>query len=160
MSSSSAQITFSGSSTYSSSFQQVITRAVNIASLPLQALQQSVSTLIAKQSAFGGLYANFSALQSAVQAIGSAAEGNVTAQVSNSAALTASTTSSALAGTYSIQVDDPGSSTTTLSKAGLTTVTDPSSQDISAASTFTLTLNGVTHSIINSGNTLISLANS
>lgn len=156
---SSAPITFSGSSTFSSSFQQVIARAVGIASLPLQELQTSVSTLSSQQAALSGLYANFGGLQSAVQALSSAKNGSVTAQVSTASVLTAIATSTALPGTYTIQVDDPGSSTNTVSQAGLTTVTDPFSQDITSASAFTLTVNGTTHSISNSGNSLESLAN-
>ncbi len=42
----------------------------------------------------------------------------------------------------------------------MTTVTDPSSQNISSSSTFTLTLNGVATTITNSGSTLESLASS
>ncbi len=159
MSSSPAPITFSGSSTYSSSFQQVITRAVAIASLPLQSLQQSVSSLTSQQSALSTVGANFTALQSAIQALGSATGGSPTAQVSDPSAVTAGASAGALPGTYTIQVDDPGSSTTTLSD-GLIKVTDPSSQDISASSTFTLTLNNVTTNITNSGGSLESLANS
>jgi flagellar hook-associated protein 2 len=158
--SSPAPITFNGSSTYSSAFQQVINRAVDIASLPLESLQTSVSTLTSQQSALGTIGSDFDALQSAVQALDSAAGGSPTAQVSDTSALTATASAGAIPGTYTIQVDDPGSSTTTLSEAGLTTVTDPSSQDISASSTFTLTLNGVTTTITNSGTSLESLANS
>ena len=160
MSSSPAPITFNGTSTYSSAFQQVITRAVSIASLPLQSLQQSVSTLTSQQSTLSSIGADFSALQSAVQALGSATGGTPTAQVSDASALTATASAGALTGTYTIQVDSPGSSTTTLSDAGLTTVTDPTSQDISSASTLTLTQNGVTTNIDNSGGSLESLANS
>src|SRR5580693_916127 len=159
MSSSPAPITFNGSSTYSSAFQQVITRAVDIASLPLQSLQQSVSTLTSQQSTLSTVGADFSALQTAIQALGSATGGTPTAQVSDSSALTATASTGALPGTYTIQVDNPGTSTTTLSDAGLT-VTDPTSQDISASSSFTLTLNNVTTTITNSGGTLESLANS
>src|SRR5580698_9522591 len=147
MSSTPAPITFNGSSTYSSAFQQVITRAVSIASLPLQSLQNSVSNLTSQQSELTTIGTDFSALQNAVQALGSAAGGSATAQVSDTSALTATATAGALPGTYTIQVDDPGSSTATLSEAGLTTVTDPSSENISASSTFTLTLNGVATTI-------------
>jgi flagellar hook-associated protein 2 len=160
MSSTPAPITFNGSSTYSSAFQQVITRAVSIASLPLQSLQNSVSNLTSQQSELTTIGTDFSALQNAVQALGSAAGGSATAQVSDTSALTATATAGALPGTYTIQVDDPGSSTATLSEAGLTTVTDPSSENISASSTFTLTLNGVATTITNSGDTLESLATS
>lgn len=160
MSTSPAPITFNGSSTYSGAFQQVITRSVAIASLPLQILQQSVANFTSQQSALSSIGVNFNALQTAVQALGSAAGGSARAQVSDPSALTATASAGALPGTYTIQVDDPGSSTTTLSKSGLTVVTDPTSQDISASSTFTLTLNGVPQTITNSGSSLESLANS
>jgi len=160
MSSSSAPITFNGSSTYSSAFQQVITRAVNIASLPLQSLQTSVSNLTSQQSALSTVGAGFTALQNAIQALDSATGGTATAQVSDSSALTATASAGALPGTYTIQVDNPGSSTTTLSANNLTVVTDPASQDISASSPLTLTVNNVTTSIGNSGASLESLANS
>jgi flagellar hook-associated protein 2 len=160
MSSTPAPITFNGSSTYSSDFQQVITRAVNIASLPLQSLQTSVSTLTSQQSALDTIGADFSALQTAIQALDSSTSGTATAQVSDTSALTATATAGALPGTYTIQVDDPGSSSTALSDDGLTTVTDPSSQNISSSSTFTLTLNGVSTNITNSGDSLESLASS
>jgi len=160
MSSSSAPITFNGSSTYSSAFQQVITRAVNIASLPLQSLQTSVSNLNSQQSALSTVGASFTALQTAIQALDSATGGTATAQVSDPSAVTATASAGALPGTYEIQVDNPGSSTTTLSANNLTVVTDPASQNISASSTFTLKVNNVTTTITNSGNSLESLASS
>ena len=104
--SSSSAITFNGSSTYSSAFQQVITRAVGIASLPMEALQAQVTTLTSQQSTLSGIGATFSALQSALQAIGTAAAGAPTAQVSNSSGVSAVASSGALPGTYTIQVDD------------------------------------------------------
>src|ERR1700722_18797734 len=123
--SSTAPITFSGSSTYSSAFQQVITRAVGIASLPMQSLQTAVTTLTGQQTELSTVGSDFNALQSALQAVGTAAAGSPTAQVSDPSAVGATATSGALPGTYTIQVDDPGSSTVTLSQAGIPPVTDP-----------------------------------
>ena len=160
MSSSSAPITFNGSSTYSSAFQQVINRAVNIASLPLDSLQTSVSNLSSQQSALSTIGTDFTALQAAVQALDSAAGGSATAQVSDPSSLSATASASALPGTYTIQVDDPGSPTTALSLDTLPVVTDPTSQNISASSTYTLTVNGVSTTITNSGSSLESLAES
>jgi flagellar hook-associated protein 2 len=155
--SSTAPITFNGSSTYASAFQQVITRAVGIASLPMQMLQGQVTTLTSQQTETSTVGASFSALQSALQAVGSAVSGSPTAQVSGTG-ITATASTGALAGTYTIQVDDPGSSTVTLSQAGLTTVTDPTSGNISSASGFTLTINGVANTITPSGTSLEDLA--
>jgi len=149
-----APITFNGSSTYSSSFQQVINRAVGIASLPMETLQTDVTNLTTQQSALNTLGTGFTALQSAVQALSTDATGSPIAQVSDPTALSATAVAGALNGTYSIQVDDIGSSTTTLSDPSLTTVTDPTSGNISSSSTFTLTVDGVATAITPSGSSL------
>lgn len=149
-----APITFNGSSTYSSSFQQVINRAVGIASLPMEALQTDVTNLTTQQSALSTLGTGFSALQSVVQALSTDAAGSPVAQVSDPTALSATAVAGALNGTYSVQVDDVGSSTTTLSDPSLTTVTDPTTGNISSSSTFTLTVDGVATTITPSGSSL------
>jgi flagellar hook-associated protein 2 len=66
--------------------------------------------------------------------------------------------STTLPGTYSIQVSDVGSSSTAISNAGATTVTDPSSENISSSSSFTLTVNGTATTITPASGTLDSLA--
>jgi flagellar hook-associated protein 2 len=149
-----APITFNGSSTYSSAFQQVISRAVGIASLPMEALQTDVTNLTTQQSALSTLGTGFNSLQSVVQQLSTDAAGSPIAQVSDSTALSATAVAGALNGTYSIQVDDIGSATTTLSDPSLTTVTDPTSGNISSSSTFTLTVDGVATTITPSGSSL------
>jgi flagellar hook-associated protein 2 len=151
-------VTFNGSSTYSSSFQQVITRAVAIASLPFQTLQGQVTTLNSQASTVTGLSGAFTALQGDIQNLDSAASGSPSAQSSDSSSVSATAAAGALNGTYTIQVDDVGSSTSTLSPAGLTTVTDPTTGNISSASSFTLTVNGNATTITPSGTSLESLA--
>jgi flagellar hook-associated protein 2 len=131
--------TFNGVSTYANDFQQVLTRAVDIASLPMQNLQNQVTTLTGQEQALGTMQSTFSSLQTAIQAITST-QGSMSASVSDPSTVSASATSSALPGTYTIQVTGLGSSTTTLSNAGSPPVTDPTSQNISSSSTFTLTI--------------------
>jgi flagellar hook-associated protein 2 len=150
--------TFTGVSTYSSDFQQVLTRAVEIASLPMQNLQNQEVTLTQQETALSGLQNTFSSLQSAIQAVGTA-QTSMSATVSDPTTVSASATPSALAGTYSIQVTSMGSSTTTLSNAGSPPVTDPTSENIANSSTFTLTLNGTNTTITPSGSSLQDLAN-
>lgn len=157
--SSTAPITFSGSSTYSSSFQQVITRAVGIASLPMETLQNQVTNLNSQASTVGGLEAAFTALQQDLQGLDTAVAGSPSAQSSDPAAVSATVAAGALNGTYTIQVDNVGSSTTTLSSTGLTTVTDPTTGNISSATSFTLTVNGTATTIKPSGTSLEDLAN-
>ena len=151
-------VTFSGQSTFSSSFQQVLQRAVSIASLPMQQLQGEVTTLQGQQSSLASLGSAFDALQTALQGIATAATGNVSATSSDTSVVTASAESTTLPGTYSIQVSKIGSSTTTISNAGSPPVTDPSSTSISSSATYTLTVNGTTTTITPSGDTLDDLA--
>ncbi|HUB83159.1 MAG TPA: flagellar filament capping protein FliD [Bryobacteraceae bacterium] len=152
-------ITFTGQSTYSSSFQQVLQRAVSIASLPMQQLEGEIGTLENQQTDLSNMQSTFSSLQSAVQSISSAMTGDISATSSDSSVVSVSAQSTTLPGTYSIQVSNIGSSTTTISNAGSPAVTDPSSQNISASSSFTLTVNGVATTITPSGDTLDDLAN-
>jgi flagellar hook-associated protein 2 len=152
-----APITFTGSSSFSSSFQQVLTRAVQIASLPMQQMQNHVSDLLSQETALSSLQAAFSSLQNALQSVDAATQGVLTATADTSD-VSGSASSDALPGTYTIQVDSIGSSTTTLSEAGTSAVTDPTTGNISSSSTFTLTINGAAHTISPSGNSLQSLA--
>jgi flagellar hook-associated protein 2 len=150
--------TFNGSSTFSSSFQQVLTNAVQTASLPMQQLQNNVNDLTNQQSALTQLESTFQSLDAALQSIGMASGGSASASVSDSSAVSAATTSSVLPGTYSIQVDGLGSYTTMLSQAGSTPVTDPTTQSISSASSFTLTVNGANTTITPTDGSLEGLA--
>jgi flagellar hook-associated protein 2 len=158
VSSSTTTPTFNGSSTYSSSFQQVLTRAVQEASLPMQQLQNNVNDLTNQQSALTQLETTFNSLDSAIQSIDAATSGNPAASVSDPSIVSAATTSSALPGTYSIQVDTLGSYATALSQAGSPAVTDPTSQSISSANTFTLSVGAVNTTITPASNSLEGLA--
>ena len=151
-------ITFTGQSTFSSSFQQVLSRAVSIASLPMQELQNEVNDLQSQQSALATMGAAFNSLQAAVQAISSASTGSVSASSSDNGVVVASAQSTTLPGTYSIQVLDTGSSTTTVSDAGDTPVTEPGTQNISSSSSYTLTVNGVDTTLSLTDSTLDGLA--
>jgi len=123
----------------------------------MQQMQNDVSALQSQQAAISGLQAVFSSLQNDIQNVASAAQGSLGASVSDST-VSATATSSALPGTYSIEVDGLGSSTTTLSGAGTPPVTDPTTGNISSSSSFTLTVNGTGHQISPSGTSLESLA--
>jgi flagellar hook-associated protein 2 len=153
----SSTITLSGSSTYSSDFQTVLNHAVTVASQPMIALQADVSTLQSQQSAIAQLDSTFINLQSAIGAVSNATTGTPGVSTGGSSAVSVSATSAALPGSYTIQVNNLGSSTTTMSEAGLTTVADPSATNISSSGQFTLTVNGVAKTISPSGSTLSAL---
>lgn len=156
-SSSATTIPFNGSSTYSSDFQQVLNKAVQQASQPMDAMQTQVTNLTGQESAVASLQTTFTSLQTAIQDVSTAAAGSPSAQSSDSSAVSATASAGALNGTYTIQVDSPGSSTTTLSDAG-TTVTDPTTGNISSSSTFTLTVNSNQYTISPAGSSLEDLA--
>jgi flagellar hook-associated protein 2 len=145
------------SSRYSSDLQQVLSRAIAIASLPLNQLDSQLTDLQNRSTALNSMNGKFSALQTALQGVSSAAV-STSAQVSNSSVLSAQSDSSATAGSYAIHVVSAGAPSSALSTTGLPTVQDPSSQSISAATSFTLTVGTATFTISPANSTLRSLA--
>jgi flagellar hook-associated protein 2 len=159
--SSSTNPIFTGSSSYSSDFAQVITRAQQIASLPITLLNNQKTSLTSEQTALNGLSGSFSSLQAAVISLGSAVGGaNTSVTYSNSSIATATASAGALPGVYKIEVVDPGSQASATSAAsGAGTVVDPSKTSISSALLFTLHANGKVYDYIApAANTLSSLA--
>lgn len=68
-----APLVFTGVSTYSTDLQTVLSRAVQIAQLPLTALQNTDSDTLAKKSLLGGMTAPLTSLGDAVAALGTLA---------------------------------------------------------------------------------------
>jgi flagellar hook-associated protein 2 len=150
---------FTGTSSFSSSLAQVITRAVAFQQLPITQLQNQQSTLTDQQTEVQTLGSDFSSLQNALTAIGTATgSSSYAASSSADTVATASLGSGVQAGTYAITVTAIGAQTNTVSSNGLTTVSNPSSADISTSTAFTLTAAGGTYQISNSANTLSGLA--
>lgn len=150
---------FTGVSNYASSLQQVLSREVSIASLPLQSLDAGLTTLNNEQSAVQGLDTAFTSLQTSIGAIDSTvSSGLLTASVSDSAVVSATVGAGATPGTYTIQVDNLGSSSTALSVAGSTAVSDPTTQGITAAPSVTLTVGSSTTTITPASTSLQDLA--
>lgn len=152
-------VTFNGTSQYASTLQQVITRSVGLASLPLQQLQNQQLNTTDKVTAAQSLESVLAALNTAVQSLSDSSSNNTLATtVSNPAVIQATASSSALPGTYSVQVTDPGSFSTSMSNDLLPKVTDPTSQNLSTSTSFTLTVGTTTYNINPTGNNLDSLA--
>jgi flagellar hook-associated protein 2 len=149
---------FTGVSTYASDLQQVITRAVSIASMPLQLMQDRLQDLDNQQSALSGLDSTFSSLQSAIAGISTALGPSSYSASSSSSAISATVSSGALEGSYSVDVTSLGSYSTSVSDPSLPAVADPSSSSISTASKYTLTVNGTTTTITPAGSSLMDLA--
>jgi flagellar hook-associated protein 2 len=152
---------FTGSSTYSSDFSQVITRAQKIASLPITLLENQKTSLTSEQTALNSISTAMSALQASLIAFGPAMSGaNSAVTSSDSAVATAAGSSGVLPGVYRLQIVDAGSQAMATSQAsGADTVTDPTKSSLGTAFSYTLTANGRTYDFVTpSANTLTSLA--
>jgi flagellar hook-associated protein 2 len=147
------------SSQYSSDLQQVLSRAIAIASLPLTQLNNQLTTLQSRSTALDSLNGKFSALQTALQSVSNATT-STSAQVSDSSVITAQSDSTAQPGTYAIHVKGAGSPSSTFSQGlpAVPAVQDPSTQSITSASSLTLTVGGTPVTINPSANTLNALA--
>lgn len=143
----SPQISTTGSSSFAADLQASVTRALQIASIPMEMLQADASTISGKTSELSTLGNLFSSLQTSLQSISSGTGSSaLQATVGNQDVLTASITGNALPGTYTIQVLNPGSSSSAISNSA-TAVTDPTTQSISGSSTFTLTVGTTNYNI-------------
>ncbi len=150
---------FNGSSTYAAQLQNAITRAVQFASLPVQQLQNEQTDLNNQQSEISNLTTQFQSLQAVLDNVNqSVGTGSYAATVETPAVATATISSGASAGSFSVDVTSIGSLTNTMSNAGLTTVTDPTSQNIDQSTSYTLTANGSTYQISPATKTLDGLA--
>jgi flagellar hook-associated protein 2 len=151
--------TFAGQSQFAASLQQVITRAVGIASLPLDSKQATLTALNDHQTALQGLNADFVNLQASVSSLQTALTSNsLSSSVSDGSVVQANVGSGAAVGTYSIEVDSLGAYSTALSNPGPTAVSDPTSQGISTATPLTLFINGTPTTITPDSSSLDDLA--
>jgi flagellar hook-associated protein 2 len=150
---------FSGNSRYASDFQSVIDRSVAIASLPLQQLNSTKSLLSSQSTAVTALDAKFAALQKAIEGLQSTAVDHpFAASVQDESILGATVSSGAMEGSYTLEVVSLGANTVSLSSDGLTTVSDPTQQSLSAAPSLSLTVDGNTFEVTPESPSLIGLA--
>ncbi len=103
---------FTGSSQFASDFQNVITRAVSIASQPITQLTSEKTTLTNESNEVTTLNTDFTALQTAVQGIDTAVNSSFSADISDPSVVSANLGSGAVEGNYAIQVNDIGAYST------------------------------------------------
>lgn len=131
---------FTGTSQYSQDFQNVITRAVAIASLPITLLTNQQTTLTNESTALTKLDTDFTALQTAVQGIQSALDGSsYQTTISNPTVVSATVADGAQQGNYSIMVTSPGAY-----QSSLTTTTWAST---GGAASYTLVVGGADYTV-------------
>jgi flagellar hook-associated protein 2 len=107
---------FTGTSAYSQDFQNVINRAVAIATLPINLLTNQQTSLTNQSNELSSLDTLFTSLQTAVQGIDTAMSGSsFQADYSSPNVVTATLADGATEGVYSINVSNPGAYEATLS---------------------------------------------
>jgi flagellar hook-associated protein 2 len=106
---------FTGASAYSADLQNVISRAVQIASLPITVMQSQQTSLNAQSSELNTMDGLFSNLQTAVQGIQTAMNGSsFQSDISNPSVVGATLGDGAVEGVYSIDVKDIGAYATSM----------------------------------------------
>ena len=94
---------FTGISQYSSDFQQILSRATSIASIPLQQLSSEQGTIQQQETDLSTLGTAASAVQSSLQALGQLGSGGaLSATSSNSSVVTATSSGATVPVSYSI----------------------------------------------------------
>jgi flagellar hook-associated protein 2 len=117
---------FTGSSRYSNDFQAAITRATQIASMPMTQLQGQQAGLTSQGAELTNLGSLFSKLQSAVGGIANSLGGSsLQTTVSDTSKLSVTLGDGAITGNYSVEVVDPGAYATSLSASTWTADTGP-----------------------------------
>lgn len=96
-------LTFTGVSSYSSDLQQILSRAVSIASLPIQKLQADQSLALEQKTQLGTFRPLVAALQTSIETLGAlGASQSLVASSSNSAKLSVTAGDGAVPGNYTI----------------------------------------------------------
>jgi flagellar hook-associated protein 2 len=152
---SSTSAIFKGTSAYSSDFSNVISRAVAIATLPVTQLTNNKADLSSQSDELTKLDTKFSALQSAIQKIGSALGGSAfQTSVSSDNVADVSVADGAREGVYSMKVTSIGAYETSMSTANWNVAADPSGKP----TTFTLVAGNQNYSVTPADNSPQSVA--
>ncbi len=134
---------FTGTSRFTNDFQQVITRAVAIASLPITQLTNAKTALSDQVTETNTLQTKFSSLSTALSNLSNATGlSSLTTSVSDVGIASVSLSAGAAPASYSLEVQSLGAFSSSLSTGSLARVSDPTSQNLSSASSFLLTVNG------------------
>jgi len=142
---------FNGTSRFSQDFQNVISRATAIASLPITQLTGDQNALNSQADAMKSLGDVFNNLQTAAQGIQNALGGpSYQADVSDPTKLSVTVGDGAVEGNYSVQVLDPG--------AQAASITAGSWIDDTAKHSYQLAINGQTFAITAADNSAASVA--
>ncbi len=130
---------FTGSSRYATDFQNVISRAVAIASLPMSLMNSQKTTLESQSTALTSLNSKTAALETAIKNLATATgASSYSSSVSDGTILSVSLDTGVTPATYTVEVTNLGAYNNAMSVDGATKVTDPANKNISTATHFTL----------------------
>ncbi len=148
-----APLTFSGVSSYSQDFQSILTRAVKIASLPLQMLQNSDTDTISRKSLLGTMQATVGDLATAISGLGTVGStGGLGVSSSDSSKVAVSMNGATSAGSYSISnITSLASAASELSNNGYQ---DPAATPVSLNGSMELVAGGHTYDFTLTNNSL------
>lgn len=146
---------FAGVSTYSQQLQEVIGRAVSIASLPIELLQSQQTTLNNQATELTTLDTDFTAVQTAIQNISSAMGGSgMTSTVSDPSVASVTVGDGAAQGAYSLDVSSIGAYATSLTAGTWNDAADSSGQ----TTAYNLVVGGNTYTFTPSDNSAATVA--
>ena len=146
---------FTGTSAYSQDFQNVINRAVAIASLPITLLTNQQTTLTNQSNELSTIDTKFTALQTAIQGIADAMSGSsYQTTISDPTSVSASVSDGVQEGVYSINVENVGSYATSLTTNTWDSTAGPSGNP----STYSLMVGGQSYSFTPSDNSAATVA--
>jgi flagellar hook-associated protein 2 len=149
-------LTLSGVSQYSSDLQNVLNRAVKIAAVPVQQLQNRDSDLIQQKSLLGGLQSAVGDLAASLASLGSvAAQKGITATSSDSTVVGITGTAASAPAVYTI--DSVTSTAAIASERSVTGYADSAATPVSSIGQLTLTIGSHNYAISLTTNTLVGL---
>jgi flagellar hook-associated protein 2 len=146
-------LSFTGVSTYSQDFQSILTRAVNIASLPLNQLQNEDSDTLTRKSLLGAMQSTVGDLTDAVSSLGTIASSNALgATSSDPSAVSVTLNGAAGPGSYTVSnITSLASAASEISQSGYA---DPGSTPVSSNGSMRLTVGDKTFDFTLSDNSL------
>jgi flagellar hook-associated protein 2 len=151
-----APITLNGVSQYSSDLQNVLTRAVQIAAIPVQALQNRDSKILAQQTALSTLSSTAADLATSLQALGTVASSQgLSATSSAPAVVSVSNASATTPANYTI--DSITSAASAAGERSLNHYADSAATPVSATGTMQLTVGSTPYQFTLTNNNLVTL---
>lgn len=137
---------FTGISQYSSDFQSILSRATSIAEIPVQAMQNQVTTITQEETDLSSLGTSVSAVGTALQTLGQLSTGNALSATSSDNSVVTATATGASAGT-SYNITNVSSIASAASETSTTGYADSTSTAVSSTGSMQLVVGSNTYNI-------------